>query len=332
METETIRWGIIGCGDVAEKKSVAPLNRTQNSELVAVMRRNGKLAARFAEKHGAKRYYTDARELVADPDVNAVYVATPHYLHLEHVTLAAQAGKMVLCEKPMGTSVAEAQAIVDVCKANGVSLTVAYYHRFWYITRAMQRLLREHAIGTPVQARVQLADYVQPKATTGWRYSRAQAGGGVLVDAASHWIDLMRVFLGEIASVQADCIPPLRENNVENTLNAQLVTKDGVIISFIVTRQSPTFINDFEILGTEGRLIASPYTEGRRLLERPNKQPELVQFEHVGPAHTELVGELVPRLQRGEPSPLPGEEAVADWRVMEAIYRACEQGKSVTVE
>jgi predicted dehydrogenase len=114
-------------------------------------------------------------------------------------------------------------------------------------------------------------------------------------------------------------------------VNAQLVSKDGVIISLIITRQSPTFINDFEILGTEGRLIASPFSEGRWLLDRPNKQPELVQFEHVGPAHTELIAELIPRLQQGQSSPVPGEEAVADWRVIEAIYRACQEGRRVLV-
>lgn len=332
MEAEIVRWGVIGCGDVAEKKGVPPLYRTQGSELVAVMRRNAKLAARFAEKHGAKRSYTDARDLVADPEINAVYVATPHDRHREHVTLAAEAGKMILCEKPMGASAADAQAIVDVCKANHVPLTVAYYRRFWYVTRAMQRLLREHAIGRPLQARVEISDYAGPKVASTWRNSRSQAGGGILADAGSHWIDLIRLFLGEITSVQADCVPLPQGDEVEGTLNAQLVTRDGVVISLILSRQSPTSINDFEILGTEGRLVASPFSEGRWLLDRPNKQPELVQFEHVGPAHTELIAELIPRLQQGESSPLPGEEAVANWRVMQAIYRACEQGRRVAME
>src|SRR5512140_1642825 len=121
--SNTIRWGIIGAGDVAEHKSGPPLYRTPGSELVAVMRRDADKAANFARRHGAKRWYTDARELVADPDVNAVYVASPHAMHLEHVRLAARAGKPVLCEKPMGRSAAEAQAIVDTCQRHKVQLT-----------------------------------------------------------------------------------------------------------------------------------------------------------------------------------------------------------------
>ena len=155
----TIRWGIIGCGDVAEYKSGPPLYRTPGSELIAVARRDGAKAADFARRHGARRSYTDAAALVTDPEINAVYVASPHALHLEHATLAARAGKIVLCEKPMGTSAAQAQAIVDVCKEHHVPLTVAYYRRFWPITRAIRRLLGEGAIGRILQARVQLADY-----------------------------------------------------------------------------------------------------------------------------------------------------------------------------
>jgi len=110
-ENRTIRWGVIGCGDVVERKSGPPLYRTPHSELVAVMRRDAAKAEDFARRHNVKRWYTDARALVADPNVNAVYIASPHHLHLEHVTLAAQARKLVLCEKPMGASAAQAEAI-----------------------------------------------------------------------------------------------------------------------------------------------------------------------------------------------------------------------------
>src|SRR5512132_2224822 len=170
----SVCWGIIGAGDVAEHKSGPPLYRTPGSELVAVMRRDADKAAGFARRHGARRWYTDARDLVADPDVNAVYIASPHNLHLEHVRIAARAGKAILCEKPMGRSAAEAQAIVDVCKRHNVSLTVAYYRRFWYITRAIQRLLRENAIGQLVQARVHVADNSLLDLTRTWNRSREQ--------------------------------------------------------------------------------------------------------------------------------------------------------------
>lgn len=328
---KTIRWGIIGCGNVAERKSGPPLYRTQGSELVAVMRRNGDKAKSFAERHGAKRWYTDAAALVADPEINAVYVASPHYMHKEHVALAARAGKIVLCEKPMGTSSAEAQAIADICRENHVDLTVAYYRRFWYITRAIQRLLGDNAIGRIVQVRVQLAEYSSNDPERPWRESREKAGGGVLANAGSHWIDLMRLFLGEIQDVMAYCSPDLSGDTVDRVVGAQLRTAGGAIVSLMLNAESPASINEFEMLGTQGRILGSPYSDGRYLLERPNRQPELVTFPNLGPAHTELIAELVKRLQENRPSPIPGEEAVPVWRIMEAIYRSCAEGRRVAV-
>jgi predicted dehydrogenase len=295
------------------------------------MRRNARKAQDFAARHGARRWYTDAAALVDDPEVNAVYIASPHNLHREHVTLAARAHKRILCEKPMGTSAADAQAIVDVCRENGASLTVAYYRRFWYITRAIQRLLRDRAIGQIVQARVQLCDNFMNDPERAWVNSRAQSGGGVLANAGSHWIDLLRFFLGEFQEASAYCVPDLHGDAVDRIVGAQLRSVDGALVTVILNSVSPVSMNELEILGTGGRILGSPYSEGRYLLERPNRQPEPVQFSNFGPSHTELIGELVRRLQVGEPSPIPGEEAVAVWKIMEAIYRACEQGGPVQV-
>ena len=326
-----IRWGIIGAGNVAEFKSGPPLYRTQGSELVAVMRRDVAKAQDFARRHGAKRWYTDAEALIADPEINAVYIASPHDLHATHVKLAAQTHKFVLCEKPMGRSTAEAQQIVDVCKANNVSLTVAYYRRFWHITRAIHRLLGEGVIGRVVQARVQVSDYTANDPERSWRESRAQSGGGALANTGSHWVDLIRLFLGEIEDVMAYCSPDLKGDQVDFLVSAQLRIKSGALVTVVVNQQSPTSINELEIFGTEGRILGSPYSEGRYLLDRPNRQPELVSFPNSGPVHGDLIAELVPRLQTGQPSPIPGEEAVAVWRVMEAIYRSCDEGTRVKV-
>ncbi|MBI5033272.1 MAG: Gfo/Idh/MocA family oxidoreductase [Chloroflexi bacterium] len=332
----TIRWGIIGCGNVAELKSGPPLYRTPGSELVAVMRRDAAKAEDFARRHNVKRWYTDARALVADPDVNAVYVASPHYLHLEHVTLAAEAHKIVLCEKPMGTGVAEAQAIVEVCQRNGVPLNVAYYRRFWYVTRAIKRLLNEGAIGRVLQARVQLsaliADYFADDARYAWLNSRTQSGGGVLANAGSHWVDLIRFFLGEVTDVMAYCSSQASGFEIEDTLSAQMRTRDGALVSLLLTFESPASINEFDILGTEGRILGGPLAEGFWKLERRGKNPELVNFPYSGTAHSDFITELIPNLLCQQPALIPGEEAVAAWKIMEAIYRSCENGARISVE
>ena len=174
---QVIRWGIIGAGNVAEFKSGPALMQAPGSTVMAVMRRDADKARDFALRHNVPRWYADVDALLADPEVDAVYIASPHHLHLAHVTRAAQAGKAILCEKPVGVSTAEAQAVVEVCRAASVSLTVAYYRRYWPIVQEMRRLLAEGAIGEVVQARVQLVDYFQPDPARGVA-DRAGTSGG----------------------------------------------------------------------------------------------------------------------------------------------------------
>src|SRR5688572_23614993 len=111
----TIRWGILGCGDVTEIKTGPAFYKVPGSQLVAVMRRNGELAADFARRHGVPRWYDNAAALVNDPEVDAVYIATPPGAHLEGALLVAAAGKPVYMEKPMARNAAECDAMIAAC-------------------------------------------------------------------------------------------------------------------------------------------------------------------------------------------------------------------------
>ena len=126
---KTIRWGIIGCGNVTEVKSGPGFQKATNSELVAVMRRDGALAEDYARRHGVPKWYDDGQALIDDPNVDAVYIATPPNAHLEYTLMAAKAGKPVYVEKPMALNFAECQAMIDACAAAHVPLWVAYYRR-----------------------------------------------------------------------------------------------------------------------------------------------------------------------------------------------------------
>lgn len=329
--SKIIRWGIIGCGDVAEHKSGPALYRTPGSELVAVMRRDPAKAQDFCARHKAKRWYTKVEDLLADPEVSAVYIASPHYLHKTHTVLAAEAGKAVLCEKPMGIKAAEAQAIVDACQARRVSLTVAYYRRFWQTTRVMRQLLDESAIGKLVQARFQISDWNVAGPGREWLNSREQSGGAALANTGSHWVDLIRFLLGEVQDVSGFCSSQTTGLDIDDTVSAELRLTSGVLVSLAVTLQSPAPINEIEIAGTEGRIFASPLSEGRLYLQRRAGEPELMQFQRTGVAHQELIEQVVESLRNNVASPLPGDEAVKNWRVIEAIYRSCTEGRRVPV-
>ena len=129
MKMKTIRWGIIGCGDVTEVKSGPALQKADHSALVAVMRRNGQLAEDFARRHGVPQWYDDAAALIHDPAVDAVYIATPPSSHKEYTLMSAAAGKPVYVEKPMARNTAECQAMIAACHKANVPLFVAYYRR-----------------------------------------------------------------------------------------------------------------------------------------------------------------------------------------------------------
>ena len=177
----TIRWGIIGCGNVTEVKSGPGFQKATNSHLVAVMRRDGAMAADYARRHGVPHWYDDADALINDPAVDAVYIATPPNAHQAYTLAAAKAGKPVYVEKPMALNYVECQTMVAACKAAGVRLWVAYYRRCLPRFLKVKALLESGAIGAPRLVTVRFyRDWVQPVDQTQlpWRVQPAVAGGG----------------------------------------------------------------------------------------------------------------------------------------------------------
>ena len=181
----TVRWGIIGCGDVTEVKSGPGFQKARGSALVAVMRRDAAKAEDYARRHGVPRWYTDAEALVRDPEVDAVYVATPPSTHCEYTVLAARAGKPVYVEKPMALDHAECRTMIDACAAAGVPLFTAYYRRAMPRFARIKALLDAGAIGTVRVAAVCVyRAFTPPAGALPWRIDPAISGGGLFVDLA----------------------------------------------------------------------------------------------------------------------------------------------------
>lgn len=200
---KTIRWGIIGCGNVTEVKSGPALQKAQGSQLVAVMRRNAALAQDYAERHGVPKWYADAAALIHDPDVDAVYVATPPDSHRAYTLAVAQAGKPVYVEKPMALNAVECQEMVAACRAAGTLLFVAYYRR------ALPRFLKAKELVTGgvigelrfVEILFTLPLETHPLDQLPWRLRPEIAGGGLFVDLASHTLDFLDFVLGPVSRV-----------------------------------------------------------------------------------------------------------------------------------
>lgn len=327
---DLIRWGVIGAGDVLERKSGEPLATTPGSELIAVMRRDADKAEAFAQRHAVPRWYATVEDLLTDPDINAVYVASPHGLHAEHAIAAARAGKIVLCEKPMGINSGEAQQVVDVCRKANVPLAVAYYRRYWPDVQRMRQLLADNAIGPITHIRVQLSDYFAGDAGRPWIVDPALAGGGALSNAGSHWIDLVRYLIGEVEEVYAHTSSAASGFAVEDTAAVLMRTENDVPILFSAS-WTGTSVNDFDIVGKEGRLLASPLSEGRITLTRRGQEAETFNEGRTGPAHKEFIAAVVRALQDGQPMPVTGEDGVAAWRIIDAAYQSASTRQPIQV-
>ena len=203
----TVRWGIVGCGDVTEVKSGPGLYKADHSELVAVMRRDSAAAADYAKRHEVKRWYHDGQALIDDDEVDIVYVATPPSTHLPYARAAARAGKPCLVEKPMAMNADEGERMVQAFANRGLPLYVAFYRRALPRFLKIRELLHEEVIGTLTSVHIvqfkRLATGVEAER---WRYKPAVAGAGAFYDLASHGFDILDFLVGPIAQVSGHSI------------------------------------------------------------------------------------------------------------------------------
>lgn len=316
-----LRWGIIGCGDVAEHKGGPPLYTVHDSELIAVMRRDRKKAEAFAARHGAKWAYADVDALLADDELNAVYIATPPHLHCEHTIRAAQAGKHILCEKPMAMNVEECQRMVQACWDAGVTLMIAYYRNFYPNVAKMKALIKEGTIGEVVLARVNCTGFFNPSRHdfANWRVNPAISGGGVLMDIGSHRISLLQYLMGDVVSARGHAEPVYLNVDVDDSAVFTLRFASGAHAVANINWNVGISEDAVEIYGTEGCLRCAPLNSGNVTLEQSGKVFEM----HEPPlryTHTGLVADFVTHLKTGAPIRCSGEEGLKTNAVIEQIY------------
>src|SRR5471032_2542610 len=254
---DVIRWGIIGCGDVTEVKSGPGFKKARGSQLVAVMRRNGALAADYAKRHGVPRWYDDARALVADPEVDAVYVATPPGAHLELAQLVAAAGKPCHMEKPMARHTPECDAMIAAFAQAKQKLFVAYYRRAMPRFLKMRELLDSGVLGqlTGVSYRMATSPPANADpAKNAWRVSAENSGGGLLLDVGSHLLDFLDFCLGPLEDVHGRAARLATAADVEDAVTMTFRTAHGVPGAASWNFSSQAKEDRLEFFGTKGRV------------------------------------------------------------------------------
>jgi 1,5-anhydro-D-fructose reductase (1,5-anhydro-D-mannitol-forming) len=269
IERETppseIRWGILGCGDVTEIKSGPGFQKAEGSRLVAVMRRNRELAADYAQRHNVPRWYDNAQALIDDPEIDAVYIATPPSAHKPLALLCAAAGKACYVEKPMALHHAESKEVIAAFAAHRVPLFVAYYRRAMPRFKKIQELIASGAIGAVRCVNLalhqpMLAEEMDP-ATRPWRVDPAIAGGGRFVDMGSHQLDFLDYLFGPIIDVSGHAACLSGAHSAEDTVSATFRFTNGVLGCGSWCFAAGDRLDQCEIVGSEGRLVFATFDD-----------------------------------------------------------------------
>ena len=283
----TIQWGFIGCGEATEKKSGPAFEQVQNSTVVAVMSRDAEKAQSYAQRHGIKKWYTDAQELVDDPQVNAVYIATPPSSHATFAIMAMRAGKPAYIEKPMAASYEDCARINRISEQTGIPCFVAYYRRYLPYFQKVKELIQNGAVGNVINVQIHFAQ--PPRAldynskNLPWRVLPVISGGGYFYDLAPHQLDLLQDMFGVILHAKGYTSNRGGLYKVEDTLSACFQFENGLPGSgswCFVAHESATE-DRIEIIGDQGVLSISDFTfepitqhteRGREEFNIPNPQ------------------------------------------------------------
>lgn len=252
---KVLKWGLIGAGDIAHKRIAPAMIDLANCELVAVSRRRADLAEAFAAEFGVKRWYADWREMLTD-EIDAVYIATPVFLHAEQTIAAAEAGKHVLCEKPMALNVEECDRMIAACRANNVRLGIAYYRRFYPVLERVRQIIASGEIGKVVFAQMNAFEYFDPTHDNPrhWLLEKEKSGGGPMMDFGCHRLEVLTDLFGKVRRTESIMTNAAFEREVEDTAAVLLQFESDTCAALIVTHASYEPQDTLEIFGTGGSI------------------------------------------------------------------------------
>jgi len=298
-----INWGFIGCGEVTEKKSGPAFNMIMGSKIQAVMSRSAEKARSYAERHQVPHWYTDAQELINDPDVNAIYIATPPSSHATFAIMAMKAGKPVYVEKPLASSYEDCARVNRISEETGVPCYVAYYRRYLPYFQRVRQLVESGTIGTVTNVQIRFSvpprelDYNSQNLP--WRLQPDIAGGGYFYDLAPHQLDLLQEMFGVITRAHGYVANRAHLYKAEDTISAAFMFENGLpgSGSWCFVGHKSAREDCIEIIGDKGMLTFSVFnynpirvvtSEGTTSIVVPN--PPYVQLPLIKAVTEDLQG------------------------------------------
>ena len=347
-----VKWGVLGCGGIADRRTIPEgFVPSEEAELVAVQDVDEGRVRAVAEKYGVAKAYTDGAALLQDPDVEAVYVASPTASHCEYVLAAAQAGKHVLCEKPLALNVSQAEEMVKACRRAGVKLGVNFMMRFHACHQYLRQLIQEGRLGKPVLGKAELTCWYPP-IPGAFRQDPTQGGGGALIDMGNHCLDLLEYLFGQrVARVSCFTSNLVQAYPSEDTaavlaefdggalalVNALFNVPDAAAKNMLVVYGSRGGAWAFGTIGQdstgqlhvtlEGEDVGYDAAQVRTVAAgEETVEPEPVNIYR---AHVDAMSRAI--REGGEP-PVPGEVGLWSQRVVAACYESARSGRCVELE
>jgi predicted dehydrogenase len=322
-----LRWGVIGAGDIVLKRVAPALRDSPACELVAVARARGELAESTARTLGAQRWHARWQDLVADPDVQSVYVATPVHVHAEQTVAAAEAGKHVLCEKPMAMDAGECDRMIEACRRNGVALGVAYYRRFYPAVARVKDIVASGEIGEPVFAQMNAFEWFDPppEHPRYWLVDRTRAGGGPMMDFGCHRLEVLVNLFGPVRRSTGITANVLFRRSVEDTAAVLLQFEAGACASLAVTHAAREPQDTLHVFGRCGSIHCAALTAGDLQISTRERQ----RRESHPPAsnvHRPLIEDFVASVSAGRAPLVDGHVGRAVAAIEDVIYADATTG------
>ena len=319
-----INWGFIGCGDVTEKKSGPAFNKIEGSKISAVMCRTSSKAKNYAARHNIPKWYDNADKLIDDPDVNAVYVATPPKFHAEYAIKVMNAGKPVYVEKPMAISYKESRKMNEAASITRVHLFVAYYRRSLPYFLKVKELIDKESIG--IINFINIKFWSPPREedlnsqNLPWRVIPGISGGGYFYDMACHQLDILDYIFGPVKHAYGKLANRAGLYKAEDTVSASIEFESGIIAagSWCFAADRLNKADSIEILGSKGKILFSTFSfspvvvkVGDVITKYMPANPENIQYH--------LIKDIVEELQGTGKSPSDGISAARTNKVMDMI-------------
>lgn len=332
-----IRWGLVGTGAIANKRVGPALVSAQHSQLIAVCDVVKESVQEFAARFHVPYLYTSLDELLANPEIDAVYLATPIFLHGPQAMQTLRAGKHVLVEKPMALTVAEGEEMIRVARETGKTLATAYYRRFFPTVQRAQQLINDGALGKVVMVVSIYHTWYDPApgAPGSWRAQKARAGGGVLWDMGSHRFDLLVGLFGMPTRVWAVTETLAHEYEVEDTASVYMKLGNGAQCVSTWQWSSQTWVDHLSMIGTDGKIVLEPvdspnltlYLGKGRTQTRSDEQIPLPENVHLP-----MIQNFVDSVLQGIDPVEVGEEGIKTNRILAAIDESAASGRVVTLD